>query len=169
MKYRKLAALAAVVLALALLAGCAGSRTENHSGFGLTQVNEILKAEGCEEPVTASGRLERALEEAAQKLPAYGMGEAYEQEARRTVKQAFASFGKTVGVSLRLVSAEGLEAGVESAWLGIIRTPEEMAADVVLSMDEILKQVKYEAAAVQAPSPDGADVWLVAVIYYLNH
>lgn len=170
MKYRTFAALlTAAVLALTLLAGCAGNRAENHSGFDLTQVNEILEANGCKGPVTASGRLERAVEDAAQSLPVYGLGTACEQAAQHVVKQAFASSGKTVGVSLRLATAEQLEAGVKSAWLGTVHTPEEIAADVVLSMNGILKQVKYEAAAVQTTTQDGASVWVIAVIYYLNH
>lgn len=169
MKHKTFAALAAAVLALALLAGCAGSGTGNRSGFGLAQVNAILEAKGCEETVTASGRLERAVKDAAQRLSVYGMGAASEQAARHTVQQAFASSGKTVGVSLRLATAEQLEAGAESAWLGTIYTPEEMAADVVLSMDGILKQVKYEAAAAQTTTQDGVNVWVIAVIYYLNH
>ena len=52
--------------------------------------------------------------------------------------------------------------------MGTIHTPEEIAAGIVLSMDQILKQVRYEAAAVQATTQDGVNVWVIAVIYYLN-
>ena len=52
--------------------------------------------------------------------------------------------------------------------MGTINTPEEIAAGIVLSMDQILKQVRYEAAAVQATTQDGVNVWVIAVIYYLN-
>ena len=46
-------------------------------------------------------------------------------------------------------------------------SPEEMAAGIVLSMNDILRQVEYEAAAAQATTRDGTVCWIVVVIYYL--
>ena len=60
-----------------------------------------------------------------------------------------------------------MQAGVESASLGTVHTPEEMAAGIVLSMNDILRQVEYEAAAAQTTTRDGTVCWIVAVIYYL--
>lgn len=65
------------------------------------------------------------------------------------------------------MTAEELQAGVESASLGTVHTPEEMAAGIVLSMNDILRQVEYEAAAAQATTRDGTVCWIVVVIYYL--
>lgn len=169
MKCKKMVALlAAAALALSIMAGCAKSGTESNGGIDLTKVNETVQAEGCEVRVTSSSKLRQAVEGAAALVGAYEEGEVSEGAVQHRMSQTLESFGRVVGISPRLVTEEQLKAGVESSWLGTIHTPEEIAAGIVLSMDQILKQVRYEAAAVQATTQDGVNVWVIAVIYYLN-
>ena len=166
MKYKNIAALlAAAMMALTLLAGCAKGGAEN--ALDLTEVNAIVQENGCKTRVTASGALKRAVQEAADLVAAYDAGEVTEGMIQYQVAQRLDSWNKAVGVSPRLVTAEELQAGVESASLGTVRTPEEMAAGIVLSMNDILRQVEYEAAAAQTTTRDGTVCWIVVVIYYL--
>ena len=166
MKYKNIAALlAAAMMALTLLAGCAKGGAKN--ALDLTEVNAIVQENGCKTRVTASGALKRAVQEAADLVAAYDAGEVTEGMIQYQVAQRLDSWNKAVGVSPRLVTAEELQAGVESASLGTVHTPEEMAAGIVLSMNDILRQVEYEAAAAQTTTRDGTVCWIVAVIYYL--
>ncbi len=166
MKYKNIAALlAAAMVALTLLAGCAKGGAEN--ALDLTEVNAIVQENGCKTRVTASGALKRAVQEAADLVAAYDAGEVTEGMIQYQVAQRLDSWNKAVGVSPRLVTAEELQAGVESASLGTVHTPEEMAAGIVLSMNDILRQVEYEAAAAQTTTRDGTVCWIVVVIYYL--
>ena len=166
MKYKNIAALlAAAMMALTLLAGCAKGGAKN--ALDLTEVNAIVQENGCKTRVTASGALKRAVQEAADLVAAYDAGEVMEGMIQYQVAQRLDSWNKAVGVSPRLVTAEELQAGVESASLGTVHTPEEMAAGIVLSMNDILRQVEYEAAAAQATARDGTVCWIVVVIYYL--
>ena len=166
MKYKNIAALlAAAMMALTLLAGCARDGAKN--ALDLTEVNAIVQENGCKTRVTASGALKRAVQEAADLVAAYDAGEVTEGMIQYQVAQRLDSWNKAVGVSPRLVTAEELQAGVESASLGTVHTPEEMAAGIVLSMNDILRQVEYEAAAAQTTTRDGTVCWIVVVIYYL--
>ena len=166
MKYKNIAALlAAAMMALTLLAGCAKGGAEN--ALDLTEVNAIVQENGCKTRVTASGALKRAVQEAADLVAAYDAGEVTEGMIQYQVAQRLDSWNKAVGLSPRLVTAEELQAGVESASLGTVHTPEEMAAGIVLSMNDILRQVEYEAAAAQTTTRDGTVCWIVVVIYYL--
>ena len=166
MKYKNIAALlAAAMMALTLLAGCARGGAKN--ALDLTEVNAIVQENGCKTRVTASGALKRAVQEAADLVAAYDAGEVTEGMIQYQVAQRLDSWNKAVGLSPRLVTAEELQAGVESASLGTVHTPEEMAAGIVLSMNDILRQVEYEAAAAQTTTRDGTVCWIVAVIYYL--
>ena len=140
----------------------------HNGGIDLTKVNETVQAEGCEVRVTSSSKLRQAVEGAAALVADYEEGEVSEGAVQHRMSQTLESFGRVVGISPRLVTEEQLKAGVENSWLGTIHTPEEIAAGIVLSMDQILKQVRYEAAAVQATTQDGVNVWVIAVIYYLN-
>lgn len=166
MKYKNVAALlAAAMMALTLLAGCARGGAEN--ALDLTEVNAIVQKNGCKTRVTASGALKRAVNETAEWAAAYDADEVTKDRIERHMTQKLDSWNKTVGLSPRLVTAEELQAGVESASLGTVHTPEEMAAGIVLSMNDILRQVEYEAAAAQATTRDGTVCWIVVVIYYL--
>lgn len=169
MKCKKIIALlAAAVLALSATVGCAKGGVEGSDGIDLTNVNEIIQAEGCEARVTSSAKLRQAVEEAAALVAAYEEGEVSEGTVQFYISQKLDSFGNAVGVSPRMETEEQLKMGVESSWLGTIHTPEEIVASIVLSMDRMLKQVRYEAAAVQATTKDGVNVWVIVVIYYLN-
>lgn len=168
MKCRKImAVLVSAVLLLSLLAGCAKGGAESTSELDLTKVNAIVQENGCETRVTASGALKRAVNEAAALVAAYDAGEVKEGVIQNYVAQRLDAWNKTVGVSPWLVTEEELQTGVASTCLGVISTPEEMVADVVLAMDQILKQVRYEAAAAQTVTKDGVTGWVVVVIYYL--
>ena len=159
MKYKNIAALlAAAMVALTLLAGCAKGGAKN--ALDLTEVNAIVQENGCETRVTASGALKRAVNETAEWAAAYDADEVTKDRIERHMTQKLDSWNKTVGLS-------PLQAGVESASLGTVHTPEEMAAGIVLSMNDILRQVEYEAAAAQTTTRDGTVCWIVAVIYYL--
>ena len=168
MKYKNIAALlAAAMMALTLLAGCARGEAKDKNRLDLSAVNAIVQEKGCDVQVTSSSALKRAVQEAADLVAAYDAGEVTEGMIQYQVAQRLDSWNKAVGVSPRLVTAEELQAGVESASLGTVHTPEEMAAGIVLSMNDILRQVEYEAAAAQTTTRDGTVCWIVAVIYYL--
>lgn len=168
MKYKNIAALlAAAMMALTLLAGCARGEAKDKNRLDLSAVNAIVQEEGCDVQVTSSGALKRAVNETAEWAAAYNADEVTKDRIERHMTQKLDSWNKTVGLSPRLVTAEELQAGVESASLGTVHTPEEMAAGIVLSMDDILRQVEYEAAAAQATTRNGTVCWIVVVIYYL--
>ena len=161
MKHKKVTALlVSVVFMLSLLAGCAGGEAKVKNELDLSAVNAIVQEKGCDVQVTSSSALKRAVQEAADLVAAYDAGEVAEGMIQYQVAQRLDSWDKGIGVSPRLVTAEELQADAESSL-------EEMAADIVLSMDQILKQVKYEAAAVQATTRDDVVCWIIVVIYYL--
>ena len=82
MKYKNIAALlAAAMMALTLLAGCARGGAEN--ALDLTEVNAIVQENGCKTRVTASGALKRAVNETAEWAAAYDADEVTKDRIER--------------------------------------------------------------------------------------
>ena len=98
MKYKNVAALlAAAMMALTLLAGCAKGGAEN--ALDLTEVNAIVQENGCKTRVTASGALKRAVNETAEWAAAYDADEVTKDRIERHMTQKLDSWNKTVGFS----------------------------------------------------------------------
>lgn len=82
MKYKNIAALlAAAMMALTLLAGCAKGGAEN--ALDLSAVNAIVQKNGCKTRVTASGALKRAVNETAEWAAAYDADEVIKDRIER--------------------------------------------------------------------------------------